>query len=145
MSLWRREALTRFPEMHQDITEAIDKNYLWCEFFRGLQQAYQQGPPDAKRIAAIYNYALWSLKHRSISVRTAVVISFFEQLHDDVQIRRDLPRHLSQDDFDMLGFAWEYGTKQEFAELRREFIANKTRIEKEKRTKGNLWHNIPSS
>ena len=145
MSLWRHEALTRFPEMRREIAEALDLDYLWSRLFECLQNAYQEQPPDAKRIAAIYNYALWSLKHRSISVRTAVVISFFEQLHDDVQIRRDLPRHLSQDDFDMLGFAWEYGTKQEFAELRREFIANKTRIEKEKRTKGNLWHNIPSS
>lgn len=58
MSLWRREALTRFPEMRREIAEALDLDYLWSRLFECLQNAYQEQPPDAKRIAAIYNYAL---------------------------------------------------------------------------------------
>lgn len=135
MSLWRREALARFPELHREIADADGLMYLWWIFSSKLDEAYHKSPPDDRTIAAIYEYALWSLKHRNINVRTDVVINFFEGLHDDMLVRRDLPRYISQEDFDMLDFAWEYGTKQKFADLRQEFIANKTRIEKENRTR----------
>jgi hypothetical protein len=135
MSLWRREAIQRFPEMHWEIADADSVMYVWNRLFDKLQDAYCKEPRDDSRIAAIYDYALWSLKHRSIEVRTQVVINFFEQLHDDPKVRRDLPQRISQEDFDLLGFAWEYGTKQKFEDLQQEFVENKARIEKENRTR----------
>ena len=135
MSLWRREAIRRFPEMQREIADADGIMYIWWIFARKIEEAYHQYPPDEGSIAAIYDYALWSLKHRSIEVRTQVVINFFEGLHDDPIVRWDLPRRISQEDFDMLGFAWEYGAKQKFDDLRQEFLENKARIGKENRTR----------
>ena len=146
MSLWRREALARFPEMRREIADAEGLHLFWFEInYRLFEPAYASEPSDAAIIARVFDYAHWCLTHRSIEVRTAVVLGFYEDLMWKSKTRQDLPRWISQDDFDMLGFAWEYATKEKFADLRQEFIANKARIEKEKRTKRNLWHNILSS
>ncbi len=133
MSLWRREALTRFPELHREIADADGLAYLWSRLFDRLEAAYgKAGPRDEKSIAVIYDYAHWCLTHRSIEVRTAVVICFYEDLLDNPEVSRDLPGHLTQTDFDMLGSAWEYGTKRDFAELQKEFVENKAQIDSEK-------------
>ena len=138
-SLWRREALARFPEMRRKIADAEGLNLFWFEISCNLfEPAYASEPPDAAIIARVFGYAYWCLTHRSIEVRTAVVVSFYEHLMWESKTWQDLPCWISQDDFDMLGFAWEYATKEKFADLRQEFIANKARIEKEKRTKRNL-------
>ncbi len=136
MSLWRREALARFPELHREIADADGLTLFWFEIQHGLfQPAYASRPPKPEMIARVFRYAHWCLTHRSIEVRTAVVVSFYEHLMDDNNMRRDMPRWIAQEDFDLLCFAWEYSTKEKFADLRQEFIANKTRIEKENRTK----------
>lgn len=133
MSLWRREAIRRFPEMHREIAESDGAMFLWSSLSQRLETAYHEAEPDdEKSIAAIYDYAHWCLTHRSIEVRTAVVICFYEDLLDNPEISRNLPRYLTQTDFDMLGSAWEYGTKRNFADLRKEFVENKARIDKEK-------------
>ena len=132
MSLWRREALERFPELHRQIGDVNGVSWIWFELWYALfQPAYEKEPPDIQTGLRVYDYALWCLKHRSINVRTAVVIDFFEKLPDHPQMRREMPRWLSLEDFDLLQFAWEYTTKQPFAEFRREFVENKARIEKE--------------
>ncbi len=136
MSLWRREALARFPELHREIADASGTSMLWLKLWNSLfKPAYEEDPLDDETIARVYNYAHWCLTHRSIEVRTAVVICFYEDLLDNPEVSRDLPRHLTQTDFDMLGSAWEYGTKRDFADLRKEFVENKARIDKEKQTR----------
>jgi hypothetical protein len=136
MSLWRREAIERFPEMHREIADADRVGWVWFELWYGLfKPAYEKEPPDKELIARVYEYAHWCLTHRNIDVRTAVILDFYEMIHDHSRMRRDMPCWISQEDFDMLHFAWEYSTKQDFADLRREFMENKARIDNEKRTK----------
>lgn len=136
MSLWRREAITRFPELHREIADADSVGWAWFELWYSLfKPAYAKEPPDNRVIARVYDYAYWCLRHRNIDVRTAAILDFYEMLHEDSRIRADMPRWISQEDFDMLHFVWEYSTKQDFADLRREFTENKTRIDKQKRMK----------
>ncbi len=136
MSLWRREAIERFPEMHRSLADADSIGMAWFElWYSFFKPAYAKEPPDREAIARVYDYAYWCLGHRNIDVRTAVTLDFYEKLHDDSRMRADVPRWISQEDFDMLHFAWEYSTKQDFADLRREFTENKARIDKQERAK----------
>ena len=136
MSLWRREAIERFPEMRREIAKCPNTTELWFELWYDLfKPAYEKEPPDEEMIRRVYDYAYWSLKHRSSEVATSAIVSFFEHLPDEVQMRREMPRWISQEDFDMLWFAWEYTTKQKFADFRKEFVENKARIDKEKQTR----------
>ena len=134
MSQWRRGAIERFPEMHRAIADADGVGLVWFELWYSLfKPAYVKELPDREIIARVYDYAYWCLGHRNIDVRTAVILDFYENLHDDSRMRADMPRWISQEDFDMLHFAWEYSTNQDFTDLRREFTENKTRMDKQKR------------
>jgi hypothetical protein len=136
MSLWRREAIERFPELCREIANAENITMVWFELWYHLfEPAYQKDPSDTAMIARIYGYADWSLGHRSSDVLTSAIVSFYEHLPNHNQMRRDMPRWISQETCDMLWFAWEYTTKQKFADFRREFIANKLRIDNEPKTK----------
>ena len=46
---------------------------LWHDLFK---PAYEKEPPDMETMARVYGYAAWSLRHRSIHVRRAVVDEF---------------------------------------------------------------------
>lgn len=136
MSLWRREAIERFPELHREIADADRVGWAWFELWHGLvKPGYEKEPPDTEIIARVYDYAYWCLGHPNTDVRTAVILDFYEMLPTDSRMWRDMPRWISQEDFDMLHFAWEYATKRDIGDLRREFIENKARIDKEQRTK----------
>ncbi len=132
MSLWRREALTRFPDLYRQIADAEGLHFVWMALWHGLfKPAYEKEPPDMETSARVYEYAVWSLKQRSIRVRRAVGDEFYQRLADDPRTRRDMPRWISQEDFDQLQFAWDYMTPQNYAALRREFTGNKAQIDKE--------------
>ena len=134
MSQWRREALARFPELHREIADASSISILWSDLRNGLlEQSYEKDPPDDEVIARVYDYAWWALEHRNSDISNSVIVDFFEFLASEPCVWRDMPRWISQEDFDMLWFVWEYTTKQKFADLRKEFVENKTQIDKEKR------------
>ena len=129
MSQWRRVAIERFPALRRDIADAEDMGYMWSELRRRLEDAYRLPTLDEPFVAGVYDYAHWCLCHRSIEVHTAVVLNFYEHLADTILLRRDVARWLSQDDFDLLKFAWQYVLKNEkaVAAFRREFEAEKIR------------------
>lgn len=132
MSLWRREALTRFPELQWEIADAEGPYFVWMALWHDLfKPAYEKEPPDMQTAARVHEYAAWSLKQRSVHVRRAVADEFYERLADDPRTRRDIPRWISQEDFDEMKFAWDYMAPQNYAALRREFTENKARINKE--------------
>ena len=136
MSLWRREALARFPELHRQIADAEGLCFLWMALRHDLfNPAYAKVPPDIETAARAYGYAAWSLRQRSTYVRTAVADEFYEWLADDPRTRRDMPRWISQEDFDKIKSAWYYMTPQNYATLRRDFAKNKERIDKQERAK----------
>ena len=116
MSQWRRTAIERFPHLHRAIADAENATIMWFELRSELEKAYRaaalgQGPLDEQFVADVYEYAHWCLYHRSIEVRTRVVIGFYEHLADTIILRKDVGRWLSEEDFDLLGFAWDYVLK----------------------------------
>ena len=131
MSQWRRIAIERFPSLHRDIADAESIGSLWSELSRRLEAAYRLPTLDERFVADVYDYAHWCLCHRSIDVRTAVVLNFYEDLADTIVLRRDVARWLSQEDFDLLEFAWRYVLKDEatVAAFRREFVARKADLQ----------------
>ncbi len=136
MSLWRREAIARFPELHREIADIEGTFLLWLLLRQALfNPAYEKSPPDTETAARVYEYAAWSLKQRSSRVRGAVADEFYERLADDPRTRRDMPRWISQQDFDKIKPAWDYMTPQNYALLRQDFAKNKERIEKQERAK----------
>ena len=134
MSLWRREAITRFPELHREIADAEGIYIFWAALRHELSTpACEKNPPDMGTAARVYDYATWSLKQRSPGVRRAVADEFYERLADDPRTRRDMPRWISQEDFNKIKFAWAYMTPENYAALRRDFATNRIRIEKQQR------------
>ena len=135
MSLWRREALARFPELQRQIADAEGLCFVWMALRHGLfNPAHEKVPPDIETAARVYESAAWSLRQRSTYVRTAAADEFYEWLVDDPRTRRDMPRWISQKDFDGMRFSY-YMTPQNYAALRREFAKNKERIEKREKAK----------
>ncbi len=142
MSQWRRVAIEKFPQFHQAITDADSIGYMWWELRSSLEDAYRLPTLDEQFVADVYDYAHWCLCHRSIDVRTAVVLNFYEQLADRIVLRRDVARWLSQEDFDMLEFAWRYVLKDEktVAAFRREFMARKADLQAQHWKPGKIGH-----
>jgi hypothetical protein len=130
MSLWRRTAIERFPRLHRDIADAESVGWAWFAIRHALPDAYRQGPHDAAFVAAVYDYAHWCLHHRSITVRTAVVLWFYEYLPPDALLRPDMARWLCQEDFDLLAFAWQYILSDEnLTVFQEEFAAQKAELQ----------------
>ena len=135
MSLWRREAIERFPELRREIADAEGTYIAWMALWHGLfKPAYEKEPPDIETMARVYEYAAWSLKQHSDAVRLAVADEFYQRLADDPRTWREVPRWISRETFDGLKFAWDYMDRKSYAALRREFIENKSRIDNEKKT-----------
>ena len=134
MSLWRREAIERFPELHREIADAEGIYLFWATLWHELfKPAYEKCPPDTATAARVYEYAAWSLKQRSAGGRRAVADEFYERLADDSRTRQDMPRWISQANFDAIKAAWNYMTPQNYVALRRDFAINRMRIDKQKR------------
>jgi hypothetical protein len=136
MSRWRRYAIEKFPHLHRTIADAEGANWVWFELRWALEKTYAQDPLEEKFVGDIYDYASWCLHHRSIEIRTAVVLNFYEALPENPLLRPDLARWISQDDFDLLEFTWHYVLKdnktvaafqQEFAVRKAEFEGRKSR------------------
>jgi hypothetical protein len=135
MSLWRREAIRRLPELQRQIADAEGPFLVWpiLRHFL-LLPACHTHPPDRRTAARIYDYAAWRCwRHPSLTIRPVVADEFYERLPDDPRTREDMPRWLSQEQFDSLAFVWSYLTPQNFEDLQREFMKNKARIDKETR------------
>ena len=74
---------------------------------------------------AVFDFASWCINHRSIDVRTAVALWFYEHLLDEPVAREGLPRWISLNDFEQLESVWKYNLGQpgELAVFQQEFHA----------------------
>ena len=126
MSLWRRIALAKLPELRSLINSAPNIMALWIELQLKLGSLYGD-PANEQLISRVYDFASWSLNDsRNLDTRTAVVCAFYEHLPKMPTARADLPNQLRLEDFEKLKQSFKYLlTEQEHEEFINEFLAHK--------------------
>ena len=79
-----------------------------------------RGEPDHALIRAIYDYALWCLQSGDGDTETAAVVGFYEHLPANDRARRDMPNHVSKEDFAAMTQAFMYhATDEQYQEQER--------------------------
>jgi hypothetical protein len=110
MSTWRKKALESLPELRAIVQTSNSPMALWIELYRAFEQANKS---DNLNLAdRIFRYAQWSTSEEAgplpSDASTAALLAFFEHLPADDNIRRRLPRWLSQADFQKLTDIFRY-------------------------------------
>ncbi len=131
MSLWRRIAIERLPELQCKIADADNAFDLWIELYNELNRIYQHEPDNESLIGRIYKYAAWCWNQsRNDYLRTAVIVCFYEVLPTDKVIRKDVARWLSVEEFAALRPVFGYYlSKKAVDEFAHEFSDRKQRLE----------------
>jgi hypothetical protein len=111
MSTWRREAIQRIPALRDMIQKAGKPTDLWIELFLEFMGAYDRvevvgdhithSPEDEALIRGIYDYAQWCLLSGGPMASVAIVC-FYESLGLKLFARREIPRYLTPQAFQVL-------------------------------------------
>jgi predicted protein tyrosine phosphatase len=93
--LWLSEALRRFPQLGERLTEADTPYMVWIELRHVFEDAYKSG--DEALIGGIYQYAAWCCrqlagKTAEDDLRTCVAACFFEHIPEHPKALHDMPR-----------------------------------------------------
>ena len=133
MSLWRRIAIEKLPELQSKVASAGNAYGVWLELRDALTRAYRMEPPNESLISRIHEHAAWCwrLPHNA-DLRTAVAVCFYESLLLEKPVRKELTRWLSQDEFTALWPVFGYHLSQ--SEVDR--FADESRAEISRR----IWH-----
>lgn len=101
MSLWRKTASERLPELQRIIAsrEVDNPMMLWLELQSVFTHLCQQNPPPLDLIRRLWGYAKWSMAHEDGDVRTAAALAFAEHLLDSKAMRRILPDIMTRSDY----------------------------------------------
>jgi hypothetical protein len=104
MSLWRKEALNRLPELQRIIASPDVDNpmMLWIELRAKFASLCQQVPQPLDLLRRIWGYAKWSMEHAHQDVGTAAALAFCEHLLDDEATRCILPQIMTRHDYEGL-------------------------------------------
>jgi hypothetical protein len=101
MSLWRKEASKRLPELQSKIASPSvnSPSDLWMELHFEFDRLCREATASTDLLSRIWEYAKWSAQHEDESVQTAVVNFFFENIEDTRAYREVLPRFMSRADY----------------------------------------------
>ena len=129
MSLWRRIAIEKLPELQCKIANGGSAYNVWLELHDEFNRAYSVEPRNESLISRIYEYAVWcSRQPHNADLRTAVTVCFYETLPLDIVVRGDLSRWLSPDEFAALRPVFGYHlSESEIKRLAEDFIAETSR------------------
>jgi hypothetical protein len=101
MSLWRKEASKRLPELQALIASSRVDNpmMLWIELNLRFQDFCEQEPLPLDLIQRIWEYAKWSMEQGHPEAVTAAALGFCEHLLDRKATRQILPKIMSRRDY----------------------------------------------
>ena len=119
MSLWRKEALMRLPELHGLITsdEVDNPMMLWIELQLKFTSMCEQKPPPLELLRRVWGYAKWCMEHGHDTMATAAAFAFCEHLLDRKATRSILPEIMTRPDYEKLRELLLYhNSEEEFAE-----------------------------
>lgn len=110
MSLWRREASERLPELQRIIaSELVDSPMmLWIELNQKFEKLCEIQPPPLELLRRIWHYCDWCMRHKNGDVQTAAALGFCEHLIDNPVRAALLPKLMSKSDFMSLQKLLEY-------------------------------------
>jgi hypothetical protein len=122
MSLWRKEAFERLPEMRTALQEDKSPYHFFHALIDRLERATKDSEEDL--IKRIYDFAVWSLrdaprgKTSADDIFTVVITSFFEDIPNNKIIRKDIGKRLPHHMLLSLKEAFMYhGTEETFLEI----------------------------
>ena len=102
MSVWRKEASKRLPELQKSIaSKSVETPVdLWMQLHSDFGHLCRQGPPPIELLSRIWQYARWSREQESEDVQFAVISFFFERIEDTRLYRTVLPQFMSRDEYE---------------------------------------------
>lgn len=116
------------PRFRQCIEEAENINELWVDVECELQNPYAD-PVSEEQISSLFKYAGWCLDELGEEEKTAVLVSFYEQVPLNRRLRRELPRHMSVEDFLGLKEIFRYMlSEEEYRRFVEEFLSEARRL-----------------
>lgn len=118
MSLWRKEASVRLPELQSIIASRDIDNpmMLWIELQLKFEDLCQQDPPALDLIKRVWGYAKWCMHQGSDDVATAAAVGFCEHLLDRNAACRLLPEIMVRHDYESLkGLLLYHNSEEQYA------------------------------
>lgn len=102
MSLWRKEASNRLPELQQSITSTLveSPSDLWMQLNCDFDRLCHKEPAPIELLSRIWQYARWCAEHESEDVQFAVISYFFGHIKDTRLYRTVLPQFMSRDEYE---------------------------------------------
>lgn len=115
MSLWRKEASERLPELQRIIASKVVDNpmMLWIELRLEFERRCEVQPPPLDLLRRIWGYCSWCLEHGSDDVGTAAALAFGEHLMDTPAQIAILPEIMTRGEFLGLWALLEYHNTRE--------------------------------
>lgn len=115
MSLWRKEASERLPELQPIIASKIVDNpmMLWIELRLEFERRCEIQPPPLDLLGRIWGYCAWCLAHGREGVQTGAALAFCEHLMDSPAQIAVLPKIMTRRDFLELRALLEYHNARE--------------------------------
>jgi hypothetical protein len=130
MSLWRKEASQRLPELQRIIASRDVDNpmRLWIELKSTFQDLCEQDPLPLDLIKRVWGYAKWCMTHDNGDVATAAALAFGEHLLDRKATRRILPEIMTRADYEGLkGLLLYHNSEEDYANGLKLFETGKRR------------------
>jgi hypothetical protein len=115
MSLWRKEASKRLPELQRIIASRDVDNpmMLWIELHLKFDDLCGQEPPPLDLIRRVWDYAKWCMGQGHDDAGTAAALGFCEHLLDRKATRRILPEIMTRRDYEGLKSLLLYHNSEE--------------------------------
>ena len=117
---WREEAISRFPELSENLEEPddIETPYmLWFELRNLFEKSYQP-PRNEELIKRIYSYAEWCEKQprgttAEDDLPTCVYVCFYEHIPDNQYSLADMPRWFTRSEVLLMEKTFSYHVGEE--------------------------------
>jgi hypothetical protein len=123
MSVWRRVALERFPDLRSQIERTESVGMLWIELYSTFCRAHEE-PVDNDLIRRFYLYAWWCLKEsKSTEVSDKAGMGFYEELPMNKLVRERMQEFLTTGQFmKAAGYICHFLGSEEFEKFKEDFI-----------------------
>jgi hypothetical protein len=129
MSTWRRIASEKLPAHRALVGRSESVGMLWTDLWYIFVGAHSE-PQDGETIRGVYEFARWCcVGSDNADVATSAVCHFYEHLPTSDPVRRDLPKHVTTQEFQEMSGAFKYHlSTDEFDSFVREFYERRQRI-----------------